>query len=500
MASVGSSPTAPSRVRTTGWWIAATGAALLVLGVLFVLPVGSLERSLWARGAGLVATAAFALAAWRLPAGVRWVWWCIWGFQLLTVAGDVVYDYQEHTLGEVPSPGVTDVIYLTSYLFAIAGLFALGRIMRSDRQQEAWIDTGIITGAAAALVGTFVIAPTLDQAGGPIGAATIVSIAYPVMDFFLLCALVRITLGRGGPNASLTLLTGALVLFLVADYVYYLLMLTDAQSDPPIMEVLWLGALICLTFAVMAPGADRLEIQRVRAMGWISPWRLTAIGVGVLTAPVLLAGLLLGRSGLAFGLSVVSVLVVVLLLWRTNLLVRTVQGQSARLFELASADGLTGLPNRRSWDAEVVQAARYAREAGQPLTVGMLDLDHFKLFNDTHGHQAGDDALVASARAWRSQLSRRDVLARYGGEEFGLLLPGVALADAGAFLERLRRATPGVLTVSIGATEWVPGEDPTEAVSRADTALYRAKAAGRDCVKYEPQPAGQVTIPTEPGH
>jgi diguanylate cyclase (GGDEF)-like protein len=93
--------------------------------------------------------------------------------------------------------------------------------------------------------------------------------------------------------------------------------------------------------------------------------------------------------------------------------------------------------------------------------------------------------LAAAAHAWRLDLDPDDVLARYGGEEFGLLLPGVSLADALNKLERLRHAMPLDQTVSIGAAEVLPGEDAIDTLRRADSAVYQAKAAGRNCVRMD---------------
>jgi diguanylate cyclase (GGDEF)-like protein len=112
----------------------------------------------------------------------------------------------------------------------------------------------------------------------------------------------------------------------------------------------------------------------------------------------------------------------------------------------------------------------------------MLDLDRFKAFNDTHGHQAGDRLLKAAAGAWRGSLRATDVLARYGGEEFSVVLPRCDMEDALALLARLRRATPEEQTVSAGIAQWEPGEAAEALVARADAALYEAKNAGRNRV------------------
>ena len=159
----------------------------------------------------------------------------------------------------------------------------------------------------------------------------------------------------------------------------------------------------------------------------------------------------------------------------------------SRLQGLARTDGLTGIPNRRVWDEELPSELERARRTGTPLCVAMLDLDHFKAYNDLHGHQAGDLLLKEAAAAWRAQVRSTDLLARYGGEEFALLLPACPLNDAIDVVRRLQAATPSEITCSIGVASWSFEESAAELVRRADQALYAAKAAGRD--RYVTAPA-----------
>lgn len=158
---------------------------------------------------------------------------------------------------------------------------------------------------------------------------------------------------------------------------------------------------------------------------------------------------------------------------------------------LADTDALTGVPNRRSF----FQQAGALLRAGQPLAVLLLDVDHFKLVNDRHGHAFGDEVLVEIAKRCRAALRSGDVLARLGGEEFAVLLPGQDEANATAVAERLRQAMANSaavgpsdrkpVTVSIGGACAVTGEFPLEELLlRADRALYAAKRAGRNCVRF----------------
>jgi diguanylate cyclase (GGDEF)-like protein len=155
---------------------------------------------------------------------------------------------------------------------------------------------------------------------------------------------------------------------------------------------------------------------------------------------------------------------------------------------LARTDGLTGVANRRAWDEELPRELARSARSRQPVCVALLDLDHFKAYNDEHGHQAGDRLLKTAAAAWEGRLRKTDLLARYGGEEFAVLLPDCALGNAMEIAERLRTAQPEV-TCSIGVADWDGREDSGRLVARADRALYAAKAGGRDRCVAEPAPA-----------
>lgn len=150
--------------------------------------------------------------------------------------------------------------------------------------------------------------------------------------------------------------------------------------------------------------------------------------------------------------------------------------------ELARSDALTGLPNRHALNEQLPRELARARREGSELCLAVLDLDHFKAYNDTHGHLGGDAMLRACAIAWDSAVRGADLLVRFGGEEFLLVLPGCALAEAEEIVERVRAATPAPQTCSAGLALWDGIENIDDLISRADAALYLAKAGGRDCL------------------
>ena len=153
------------------------------------------------------------------------------------------------------------------------------------------------------------------------------------------------------------------------------------------------------------------------------------------------------------------------------------------LRELCERDPLTGVLNRRAWDQLLAGALR---KRTQPLFVALIDLDHFKDYNDRYGHPAGDALLRRAAAAWRSAMRAEDVLARYGGEEFAVLLAGCDEDIALEIAERLRLATIDEQRVSVGVARWDGREGGARLVERADRALYEAKRGGRNRVVLAP--------------
>lgn len=170
----------------------------------------------------------------------------------------------------------------------------------------------------------------------------------------------------------------------------------------------------------------------------------------------------------------------------------------SRLEREASLDSLTGIANRKSMDKSLRDAISFAAREERPLCVLMIDIDHFKQFNDTHGHQLGDQVLKLVAHYMSDCIKGQDTAARYGGEEFCVILPQTRLHDAIHVADTIRELVAakkvvnrrtglmlGQITLSVGVAQYRPGESAGDLVNRADEALYLAKQTGRNRVLSE---------------
>jgi diguanylate cyclase (GGDEF)-like protein len=226
-------------------------------------------------------------------------------------------------------------------------------------------------------------------------------------------------------------------------------------------------------------GRDRLlNVRFIPELGWYLLVEKDEAGA--------MAGI---RQALYVNLAICAVITLLVLLgiWLT------ITRFQRRLEEMATTDRLTGTATRHAYDILADQAVRDAGRQNQPLTALMLDIDGFKQVNDGHGHLAGDRILVGVANAIRACLRSSDTICRWGGEEFLVLLRNCDIVNAERIAETVRQTvegaafsfngTPIPVTVSLGIAALGPGQTTGDLFADADAALYRAKQAGRNCVR-----------------
>lgn len=285
--------------------------------------------------------------------------------------------------------------------------------------------------------------------------------------------------------------------------------LTQAQMLFGVANVIWCytistaarGAMLYPLILIFTFGAFSLQWRRIAALTVVA---LASVGVAMWALHRAMPGVLDPTIDLSNFLSVSIILpgtaAVASTLARLRLKLRAQRAQLedalSRIQDLASRDALTGLFNRRHAEMALqVEIERSAR-SGQPFTLALIDLDHFKTINDRYGHGAGDEVLKSFANTGMALIRSIDTLARWGGEEFLLLMPNTTADAAMVVAQRLRGAVARhplaagdaliTYTLSAGLCEHRPGLGPVELLQQADGALYQAKSAGRNRVSVAP--------------
>jgi diguanylate cyclase len=471
-------------VRVT--WKTYLGCELVVIAGYLFTPSGTVLQTVIKVAVGWAAAACILLGVRRNRPTGRALWYWFAAGIFANVTGILVEAIATRVYGVDAYPTVADVFWLALYPALIVGMTLMIRRRSAERDWASIVDACTITTGLGLLSWVFVIHPaTSDPTLTLLGRAVVG--AYPIGDLVVLAMMVRLLLGGGSRNTSFRLMIGSVLLFLGGDVGWVLvnqLGVSPGRLLGNSLDAVFQVAFVLFGVAALHPSMRDADEQAAARSPRLSPVLLALLASASLIAPGVLLIQTTGGRRLTDGVAIAicSIVLFLLVVTRMAQLVHQVQAQASRLRELAGVDELTGLMNRRGWAAELSSTLERARRDGGGLTVAMIDLDHFKRFNDEFGHPAGDRLLKAAATAWREQLRTVDQLARYGGEEFIVLFHGAGTQTAGDALARLRMVTPTGQTFSGGVARWNGVETSDELVARADRALYEAKNAGRDCV------------------
>jgi diguanylate cyclase (GGDEF)-like protein len=468
---------------TSRWLRTYLVVAVVAVAGFMAVPDGSLTQTGWQVACGWIAAGAIIVGVRRRKAAVPAAWWLFALGVAGNAAGILVETILTRTQTNPDFPSWADAAYLSLYPAAAGGMLLLIHRRTPHRDWSSIVDATTLTTGMSLLAWIFMVKPAAsDPSIGLLGH--IASVAYPVGDIVLLAMTVRLILGGSGRNGSFRLICSALICFLGGDTVWAVMNQLAWEPGPTAHKILADVFLVgYLLFGAAAVHPDVRSLARITAPRPARPSRplLVLLMLTSLIGPaLLLMQAMRHRVTDGVAISIGCAALFLLVVTRMSQLLTQLDLQGERVRELAVTDELTGLPNRRAWNTELPRTIERVRRTGDPMSMAIIDIDHFKRFNDTYGHPAGDRMLKETAAAWQEQLRTGDHLARYGGEEFVVLLPDATPAQAREVIDRMRLATPLGQTFSAGLALWDGAETSDELTARADTALYKAKNTGRN--------------------
>jgi len=470
---------------------------MLVVGAAFVavylLVLSTAAQDLAYQVPGMVAPIAVAVGiVMYRPADVKpWIMLAI-GLAM-TVAGDWTWVILDR-MGLDLFPSVADVLYLGGMALVVLAILGLvrGRIPGGDR--AGLIDAVVVAVGAGLLSWTFLMEPLVADPAASMGEIA-VALASPLLDILLLGVLVRLFLAPGRRVPALQLILVALVVLLVTDFPYAVLVLEDGYYTGHILDAGWLIASFLWAAAALHPSMRSVAQPAELGEAQLTLIRLVMLAGASLMAPAVLViqaamGTAIDVPVVATGCVVLFLLVIARLGGLVNELRANLQARhtlEAQLHHRAIHDPLTGLPNRALFLDRLEHALSHRSDQAAVL---FIDLDDFKMVNDTYGHQVGDELLCMVGEAIHHSVRAADTVARLGGDEFAVLLDrdatvGMATALAGRLLAAIGapKAIAGTqrsIGASIGISVGTTGESSAETLMReADVAMYVAKSKGK---------------------
>ena len=475
-------------------WILVVGAGWVAANACGLL--GSVEASTFV-ALGALALVSTVLGLRRYRPALRWPWVCMVCALLLFLLGGAARQHYE-VLGDLSADRslVPDLLTLPGYLVLAVALGGFARARRRGRNGDfdATLDATVAAVAAFSLAWIALVDPVVaSTATLPVKA---VMAAYPALSVFLVALAARIAFSPSGRRVvAYQLLFGAMGFMLVGDCVYMLVETGLLELPLAVTDAPYALAYVCFAAGVLHPSM-RAITEPIPA-GEVAPksGRLVFVAVA-LGVPALLT--VTRQDSTSADRLVLAGIVLVLTMtasWRVSRALRAHARSEADLAHQATHDPLTTLPNRLAVEDHLRRVLLETRATGTQIALLFLDLDRFKLLNDTLGHTAGDELLVSVAGRLKGRVRRHELVARVGGDEFVVILDDVVgVPEALEVCGRIRAAleSPFVLrqgemftSVSIGVAlseGRAAGSTAETMIREADTAMYQAKDAGRNRV------------------
>jgi diguanylate cyclase (GGDEF)-like protein len=489
--------------RWPGWALYLVGGAIVIVAYYLVPGVALLPawtpRLVLYQGLSYSAVLAMLVGVRRHQPPQRTPWYLLATSQFIYASADATFYVAHDVLHQERFPALADLLYLSHYPILMAALLLLVRQRTPRGDRTSLIDASVIALGAGLLSWLFLIGPLTSDANH----STLVKlalVAYPAADLLVFAVAVRLLVGPGTRPASYRLLSASLLVVLATDTAYVLMQLKGTYTTGNALDATWLGSYALLGAAALHPSMRALSEPSATPRTHTSRPRLGLLAVASLVAPATL--LIPTTLDSATNLTVIAGASAAMFLLVVARLAELVDEQR----RVAITDGLTGLYNRRFFEATLALEAEHATRSGRDLGLLVLDIDHFKRINDAHGHQAGDQVLRELAARLTAAIRGGDVVARYGGEEFVVLLRNTGIEAVPDTAERLRHAVGDVpvvltsdvwlaITVSVGGAAWpVHAHSADELVRIADQALYAAKRLGRNRVQIGRPPGGTTMV------
>ncbi len=473
------------RFRRAAWIAAGAFSAVIIAHALGVL--GSVTFPLVIVG-GIVC--AFLGLRWHRPA-LRWPWWVMILSGLLWAVAGIVREATGATGDLTASRSLLpDLFALPGYVMFALALYGLLRARRAPDDRGSLLD-GIMLGAGALLlVNDLLIVPTL-RIGNAWVMARLAIVVYPAISMCLLVLAARLAFSAWQRSPAFLLLLGGTASLLIGDVVFALGDAGRIVVNERLLEVPYLVMAAAMGLAVLLPAMHLVDRPARPPVSTIGRGRLVAVAGALLAPTVVIA---IRDASLAHsGAAIICLVLAVAAMMRLGRAMKEQAEFGTRLTHQANHDDLTGLPNRALMVKHIETMLSESRATGVPVAVMFLDLDQFKLVNDSMGHAFGDELLIHAARRIGNTVRSDDIVGRIAGDEFLVVAGGLDASGAAGLADRVRRVldSPFMLragevfiSVSIGIAISYGSErdDAATLIREADTAMYRSKDAGRNAV------------------